>query len=106
MKNRFCNISEFVADTSLKVLMRNKHWVDRSIIQYANRNHVRGLFLHSNELLNTINPDKSYLNIGTGIGHLEYINNKYYQLDLKTCDLSLSIVEPLFKTIQNKSMSG
>jgi len=96
MKNKFRGVSERVADKSMKFLMNYPKLVDLSSIQYANFNHVRSMFIFSDIILNTLKTDKTYINIGTGFGFLEYTNKKYHQLKLKTCDLPATVIDPLY----------
>ena len=100
MKNKFRGVSERVADKSMEFLMQRPHLADLNSIQYANFNHVRSLFLFSDQILNTFKTDQTYINIGTGLGFLEYTNNKYHQLKLKTCDLPTTVIDSLYTRIQ------
>jgi len=100
MKNKFRGVSERVADKSMNFLMQRPHLADLNSIQYANYNHVRGLFLFSDQILGNLRPDHTYINIGTGLGFLEYTNKKYHQLKLKTCDLPVTVIDPLYTRIQ------
>jgi len=94
--NKFRGVSERVADTAMSFLMQKPYIADLNNIQYANLNHVRSLFLNSDLILSTLKTDQTYINIGTGFGFLEYTNKKYHQLNLKTCDLPPTVIDPLY----------
>lgn len=100
MDNKFRGVSERVADKSMEFLMQKPYIADLNNIQYANFNHVRKMFMYSDTLLNDLKTDKTYINIGTGFGFLEYTNKKYYQLKLKTCDLPPNVIDPLYTRMQ------
>ena len=43
-----------------------------NVVQYANERMNEHLYSFSQNIVDTLNPNKTYLNIGTGVGFLEY----------------------------------
>jgi hypothetical protein len=96
-------ISNFIADKSLEWMMaRPVFAIDKNDFQYMNANTNRSLFLLSDEILSRLDPNQTYINIGTGGGFLEYINKRKYKLEMETCDLPPNKINPLYRFIQKE----
>ena len=102
--NKYMAVSERISDMCLLWYMNS---VDRGddlkhIIQYVNLKHVRQMFLSNETVLTSLDPNKRHINIGTGVGFMEYTNKKYFSYKLDTVDLGNGVIDPMFKMCQKE----
>ena len=102
--NKYMAVSERISDICLLWYMNS---VDRGddlkhIIQYVNLKHVRQMFLSNETVLTSLDPNKRHINVGTGVGFMEYTNKKYFSYKLDTVDLGNGVIDPMFKMCQKE----
>ena len=100
---RYNTVSNKLADRCLVYLMDRLRVSIQSPenIQYCNFTHVREMFFVNQLILQHLDKNKTHINIGTGVGFMEHVNNKNKFVNLKTADLDRGIIDPMFKYGQN-----